>query len=180
MGSMTVITFELPADDAERATLLDTVRAAGFDFTDDQVTIAMHQVEGLPDHVPALTYMVHDLTVDSRIAERLNGAAALLSAGVGRPGEGMAGIDLRPIAKRYREIADGLDLFAHAKFEHARGTYRARRALYTTTAEAEPPLVSQLHCDRCDWSGTEADLVGDIGNCPKCGSTWEVTEVSSE
>ena len=34
-------------------------------------------------------------------------------------------------------------------------------------------------CTRCGWWGAAVDLKGDVGNCPQCGSTWQVDEVSA-
>ena len=34
-----------------------------------------------------------------------------------------------------------------------------------------------VHCCRCHWDGFDSQTVGEAThNCPKCGSTWEVTE----
>ena len=37
--------------------------------------------------------------------------------------------------------------------------------------------MHDTRCDRCRWTGPEADLRGAARNCPVCGSTWEVTGV---
>ena len=37
--------------------------------------------------------------------------------------------------------------------------------------------ADKTHCCRCGWYGYQWETVGDAThNCPKCGSTWEVTE----
>ena len=43
----------------------------------------------------------------------------------------------------------------------------------------EPPPV-QVLCDRCGWKGNEDQLQGNIGNCPQCGSSWEVSQLDPE
>ena len=37
-------------------------------------------------------------------------------------------------------------------------------------------ILKHCVCERCGWNGKQTELVGEIGNCPECNASWEVTE----
>ena len=73
--------------------------------------------------------------------------------------DGGFSVDLSPLP------LDGGELHARLVEAAASPSKLAREADAATT-----------HCERCAWEGPTEELVGDAHNCPRCGSTWEVTE----
>ncbi len=55
---------------------------------------------------------------------------------------------------------------------------RLKRAARSRRCEKCLRDATRVVCERCQWRGTQQELVGEVTcNCPKCGSTWEVSEV---